>query len=185
MNRHSITAFTIAAVMSFGAAAAVGQDRAGQRTLGRRAAALEARLNLGGVALASWRAASAIQVVGFVWTDQTTPVAYPSLAIRDLTDGRVAATTTGTDLGEFHFMGLGSGSYVIELRDGTNQVQAVSEPLTVVAGDTVGTFLIVTTTDGTRPLQQDFSEAASSVFQTADAANLRGIGGGNAASSER
>ena len=130
-------------------------------------------------------------MVGFVWTDADTPVAYPRLAIRELTDGRVAARTTGTDLGEFRFDGLASGSYVIELLDDADRVQAVGQPLTVVAGDTVGTFLMVSgltvglAPTAARTIEPDFRGAASDVFQSADAANVPGAGGGNAASSER
>ncbi len=126
--------------------------------------------------------ASVIRVVGFVWTDEDTPVAYPRLAIRELTAGRVASRTTGTDLGEFRFGGLASGSYVVELWDDADRVQEVGQPLTVVAGDRVGTFLMV---GGPTIIEEDFRGAVSDVLQSGAAANVSVVGGGNAASSER
>ncbi len=137
MNKQKIAAFVVAAVMSVGPAAARGQSWGLQSTPAQRAATLAERSNLG------FAASSVIRVVGFVWTDEDTPVAFPRLAIRELTDGRVASRTTGTDLSEFRFEGLASGSYVIELLDDADRVQAVGQPLTLVAGDTVGTFLMV------------------------------------------
>ena len=182
MNTQRIAAFAVSAVMSFGPAAALGQDGGPQRTPAQRAAALAERSNLAGFAAMSSLGASVIRVVGFVWTDEDTPVAYPRLAIRELTAGRVASRTTGTDLGEFRFGGLASGSYVVELWDDADRVQEVGQPLTVVAGDRVGTFLMV---GGPSIIEEDFRGAVSDVLQSGAAANVSVVGGGNAASSER
>lgn len=176
MNKQKIAAFVVAAVMSVGPAAARGQSWGLQSTPAQRAATLAERSNLG------FAASSVIRVVGFVWTDEDTPVAFPRLAIRELTDGRVASRTTGTDLSEFRFEGLASGSYVIELLDDADRVQAVGQPLTLVAGDTVGTFLMVSELT---TIEDEFRGGVSEVVQLATAANVTGVGGGNAASSEQ
>jgi hypothetical protein len=131
----------------------------------------------------------------------------------------IVGTTTGTELGEFHFEGLSAGTYIIELlnlgvapstfafapstdgvsrfdidpsvnpanprRTGTpmdsGHVLAVSQPFTVVAGDTVGTFLRVS---GSIQPGLVFG-AGSSIFESAGDAQVGGVGGSNPVSSER
>ncbi len=175
MNKQKIAAFVVVAVMSVGPAAARGQSPGLQSAQAQRAATLLERSNPG-------FAASRIGVFGSVWTNDNTPVAFPRLAIRELTSGRVTSRTTGTASSEFRFEGLATGSYVIELWDDDDRVQAVGEPLTVVAGDAVGTFLMVS---GLTPIEEAFGGVVSDVVQLATAADVTAVAGGNAASSEQ
>ena len=92
--------------------------------------------------------------VGFVWKGDDTPVEHPVLRIRNLQDGQVAARTTGSVLGEFRFDGLDGGSYLIELLDPDDRLLAVGQPLFVLSGETVGTFIRLSTEGG--PLDQRF-----------------------------
>ena len=75
-----------------------GQEPALESRLVRRAAVLAARTNLGG-ANAPFLSTAGVQVVGFAWNEDDTPVEYPVLRIRDLQKGRVAGRTTGTAIG--------------------------------------------------------------------------------------
>ena len=77
------------------------------------------------------------QVVGVASNEDGTPLEYPQLRIRDLQDGQVVASITGTVLGEFMFIGLNPGSYLVELIDANDHVLGVGQPLTLLPGDTV------------------------------------------------
>ncbi len=68
-------------------------------------------------------------------------MSYPLLQIRNLEDGQVVGRTTGTESGEFSFDGLAGGVYLIELLDTESRVLAVGQPLVVLPGETVATFI--------------------------------------------
>ena len=122
-------------------------------------------------------------MIGFAWKGDDTPVEYPALQIRDLQDGRVVARTTGTALGQFRFDNLRGGAYLIELLDAESRVLAVGQPLVVLPGEAVATFIRLSdgaVTDGS----QLFGGSAPAVVQTAANVPVRPIGGGFAASNE-
>jgi hypothetical protein len=180
MNRHRIAAFTVAALVGLGGGAALGQGSGPQQTPAQHASMLADAVDASGIDSAR-RMVSFVRVVGFVWTEKDQHVPYPRLVIRDLANGHVVGETIGTEVGEFRFEGLSAGAYVIELLDESDRVLAVSQMLTVVAGDTVGTFIRVS---GSIRSGLIFG-AGSSVFESAAAARVGGAGGGNPASSER
>ena len=138
---------------------------------------------------------AAVRVIGFAWNADDTPVAYPVLRIRDLQDGQVAARTTGTALGEFRFESLHGGTYLIELLDTESRILAVGQPLVLLPGETVATFIRLSdaaVTDafirlldaGVTDDSQVFDGSAPALVQTADDAQVPAIGGGRAASNE-
>ena len=134
-----------------------------------------------------------VEVVGVARNRDSKPVEYPRVRIRDLQDGRVVASTTGTVLGEFSFTGLSGGSYLIELVDDDDRVLAVGQVLTLMPGETVSTSVVwvegladhrfaLAGSSGTRR----FGGSAPSVVQAASGAQVTGLGGGsNAASNEQ
>ena len=127
--------------------------------------------------------AAAVQVVGVVWKSDDTPVEHPVLRIRNLQEGRAVARTTGTALGEFRFDRLEGGLYLIELLDESDRVLAVGQPLLVLPGETVGTFIRLR---ADRPFDEAlFRGSAPVVVETAADAQVPAIGGGDAASNER
>ena len=150
--------------------------------LARRAALLAARANLGGASAPALDTA-VVRVVGFAWYEDDTPVEYPSLQMRNLLDGAVVARTTGTALGEFRFDSMEGGSYLIELLDASSQILAVGQPLTVLPGETVGTFIRLNEAAGTGEVAS-FAGSAPDVVQTAADAQVTAIGGGFPASNE-
>jgi hypothetical protein len=113
MNRHRTAVFTVSALVGLGGATALGQG-SGPQNLAQKAATLADALSVSSIDSAP-RIASFVRIVGFVWTDQDQPVAYPRLVIRDLINGKVAGETIGTKTGEFRFEGLSASAYVIEL----------------------------------------------------------------------
>jgi len=180
------------ALLVFGGVADAGQEPALESTPMRRAAVLAARANLGSASDSGFGVA-AVQVVGFAWHGDYKPVEYPRLRICDLQDGRVVASTTGTVLGEFSFIGLSGGSYLIELVDDDDRVLAVGQVLALLPGETVSTFVIwvegladqrfaLAGSSGTRR----FGGSAPAVVQAASGAQVTALGGGsNAASNEQ
>ena len=123
-----------------------------------------------------------MRVIGFAWKGDDTPVEYPVLRIRDLQDGQVAARTTGTALGQFRFDNLHGGTYLIELLDTESRVLAVGQPLVVLPGETVTTFIRLS--DAAVTDDSLFGRSAPDVVQTAADAPVRPVGGGRAASNE-
>ena len=144
MERRRILGLVAGALLVSGGVVAVGQEPALESTLSRRATALAERaaLDAGSVPVPT------VQVVGFVWREDDTPVEHPLLRIRNLQDGQVAARTTGSALGEFRFDSLDGRSYLIELLDHDDRILAVGQPLFVLPGETVGTFIRLSTEGG-------------------------------------
>ena len=204
MERHRILGLVAGALLVSGGVMVVGQEPALESALARRATALAGRaaLDAGSVPVLG---TPSVRVVGCVWKGDDTPVEHPVLRIRNLQDGQVAARTTGSALGEFRFDRLDGGSYLIELLDHVDRILAVGQPLFVLPGETVGTFIRLSTgggpldgrfavlSTGGRPVdgRSDitsrglFSASAPGVVQTASEAQVPTIGGGNAASNER
>ena len=182
MKKRRVLGLVAGTLLVSGTVVHAGQEPAPDSTMVRRAAKFAARANLGG-ASASVLGAAAVRVVGVAWKSDNTPVAYPMLRIRNLQGGLVAARTTGTELGEFRFDNLPGGVYLIELLDIHSDILAVGQPLTVLPGETVSTFIrLSNAVIGGSPL---FGGSAPALVQTAADASVRPIGGGYAASNEQ
>ena len=192
METRGILGSIAGALLMSGAAVLAGQEPVQELTLARRADVLAARVNPGAAA-APVIGSSPVQVVGFVWREDDTPVEHPALRIRSRLRGQVAARTTGSVLGEFRFDELDGGSYLIELLDTEDRILAVGQPLTVLPGDTVGTFIRLSDPRGSFDDRgfavidhgERFGGSAPAVVQTADDAGVTSLGGGNVASNER
>ena len=117
-----------------------GQEPELESTLVRRAAVLAARTNFGGN-FSPVLSSAGVQVLGFAWNEDDTPVEYPVLRIRDLQKGQEAGRTIGTATGRFSFDSLNGGVYLIELLDNRDHILAVGQPLVVIPGETVATFI--------------------------------------------
>jgi hypothetical protein len=157
-----------------------GQEPALESRLVRRAAVLAACTNFGGD-FSPVLGTAGVQVLGFAWNEDDTPVDYPVLRIRDLQKGREAGRTTGTATGRFSFDRLGGGVYLIELIDSKDHIVAVRQPLVVIPGETVGTFIRIDDTVGDLDL---FGGSAPGLLEAATNARVRPVGGGFAPSNE-
>ena len=182
MKRCRVLGLGAGTLLVSGAGVNAGQEQALESTLVRRAAVLAVRTNLGG-ASAPVPGTAEVRVVGFAWNGDDAPVEYPVLRIRDLQDGQVVGRTTGTALGQFRFDGLTGGAYLIELLDIESRVLVVGQPLVVLPGETVATFIRLSDAVVT-DASELFGGSAPTVVQTAADAQVRPIGGGYAASNE-
>ena len=97
--------------------------------------------------------------------------------------GQVAAKTVGNERGEFVFSDVDNGTYVIELVDRGERVKAVGEMLSVVASETVATFVVVSNT--APALAALASNAAAAAVSTAASAGVPPISAGSDVSGER
>jgi hypothetical protein len=131
-----------------------------------------------------------VTVVGFVWQRDDLPVEYPRLRIRDLRNGEIAGRTVGSAAGEFRFDQLAGGLYLIELVEAGDRLLAVGQPLDVVSGETVGTFIrlggagVFGLSAGLAGIDR-FGGALSQVVDAGTTGGISPIGGGNATSNER
>ena len=122
-------------------------------------------------------------VVGVAWTSDDAPIPNPRLHLRNLVSGQVAAKTVGNERGEFVFSDVDNGTYVIELVDRGERVKAVGEMLSVVASETVATFVVVSNT--APALAALASNAAAAAVSTAASAGVPPISAGSDVSGER
>jgi hypothetical protein len=80
-------------------------------------------------------------IVGYLWSADSAPIQGATLRLRDLESGLVALTTTSNAGGEFTFSEADGSAYVVEYADEGGRVLAVGSPFSVVAGETVVTFI--------------------------------------------
>jgi hypothetical protein len=84
--------------------------------------------------------------------------------------GRIEAVTAANESGRFSFPGVEGGTYVIELADQMGKVLALGNVFTVAAGETVTTFLRLSTK--VPWFRGFFGNAASAVAATASATGV-------------
>ena len=149
-------------------ALAQGDDLEESVVARRRAAALATRARR--VAAPVPTAVQGVNVVGVAWTSDHEPIPNPRLRLR------------GNEVGEFVFEEIGAGTYLVELVDRGDRVQAVGEVMTVVAGETVATFVVLSNT--APGIAAIASNAAATAVSTASTAGVPAIVGGSDISGE-
>ena len=82
-------------------------------------------------------------VAGQVLNSDRTPLAFARVRLRNLDSGAVIDKTSADHLGEFSFLVVSRGNYVAELFDDADRVVAAGEALTVEAGQTIGTLILL------------------------------------------
>ncbi len=152
-------------------ALAQGDDLEESVVASRRAAALATRARR--VAAPVPTSLQGVNVVGVAWTSDNEPIPNPRLRLRDVVSGGVAASARGNDVGEFVFDELGAGTYLVELVDRSDRVQAVGEVMTVIAGEIVATFVVLSNT--APGIAAIASNAAASAVSAASAAGAPAI----------
>ena len=80
-------------------------------------------------------------VFGYVWNAKNEPIANALVRLRNVTSGRIEATTSAAANGEFAFENLEGGTYVIEYVDEAGKILAVGHVFSVAPGETVATFI--------------------------------------------
>jgi hypothetical protein len=86
-------------------------------------------------------AASATAILGTAWNSDNTPIPSAKIRLRNVLTGKIDANTVASDLGQFSFDGVESGSYVIELVSDSGKVLAISHRFSLAPGETVATFV--------------------------------------------
>jgi hypothetical protein len=119
-------------------------------------------------------------VRGVVWNSDDSPVPNAKVRLRNTHTGRVESNgVTGED-GQFAFIGVESGSYVVELVGDNDRVIAVGQSFRVEAGETVATFVRLAPR---RPwFAGVFSNAANVVIAAASSAGITALGPGGTGS---
>ena len=110
-------------------------------------------------------ASSSASIIGFAWSSADDPVADATLRLRNVLTGRIEATTSANQSGEFAFQNVDGGTYVIELVGAGGALSALGSQFTISTGEMVVTFIRVTS----RPpmLGGFFSNAASAAISSA------------------
>ncbi len=118
---------------------------------------------------ASSRAADS-SIMGIAWDQNNAPLPHARLRLRNTVTGRIEAVTAANESGRFSFPGVEGGTYVIELVDEMGKVLTLGNVFTVAAGETVTTFLRLSTK--VPWFRGFFGNAASAVAATASATGV-------------
>ena len=86
-------------------------------------------------------AAFAATILGSVWDAQNRPVPNAMVRLRNLTTARIEATARSNQSGQFTFLNVEGGSYVLELVNDDSRVIAVGQTFSVAPGETIATFV--------------------------------------------
>jgi hypothetical protein len=103
-------------------------------------------------------------IVGYIWSADSSPIPSAMLRLRDAVSGDVAVTAYSNESGRFTFADVDESTYVVEYVDANGSVLAVGNPFAVAAGETVSTFLRLSSR---RPFGGFFTTAAAAVVASA------------------
>jgi hypothetical protein len=84
-------------------------------------------------------------VFGFVWNPRDEPIPKAAVRLRNVTTGRAEAHAVTTETGEFTFDDIEGGTYLTEYVNDKGRVLAVGHVFTIAPGETVATFIRLTT----------------------------------------
>ena len=115
-------------------------------------------------------------ILGVVRDGTERPVAAARLRVRDLTSGRIVMAGRSDQEGGFHFTGVPSGSYVVELVDENGTVRALSGTCSITSGQVVSTFVRL----GAQPPWYSgfFTNAAMAAVSSAAGLGVTAVGSG-------
>jgi hypothetical protein len=113
------------------AAAAVRASRMAQANAARGAAGA-----------ASAAGARSTSVVGYLWTANNAAITDATVQLRNTVTGQIEMVARTNSAGEFIFNNVDMGSYVIEYTtDSAGRLLALGHPFTVAPGETIATFV--------------------------------------------
>jgi hypothetical protein len=81
------------------------------------------------------------EVVGMAWKADSTPLPQAQVLLRSADDGGEIGRATSDARGEFRFVSVPAGNYLVELRSARDRVLAVGDLFTVEEGKTARTFV--------------------------------------------
>jgi len=85
--------------------------------------------------------ARATTILGSAWTADNAPIRQARIRLRNVITGRVEASAVANDLGQFEFLNVEGGSYLVELVSESGRIQVVGHVFTIAPGETVATFV--------------------------------------------
>jgi len=91
--------------------------------------------------VAMGRAGEGATVRGVAWNSDNTPIPSAKVRLRNTHSGRVEANTVTGEDGQFAFVAVEGGPYVVELVGNNGRVMAVGQSFRVEAGEAVATFV--------------------------------------------
>jgi len=117
--------------------------------------------------------ARATTILGSAWTADNSPIKQARVRLRNVISGRIEATATANDAGQFSFESVEGGSYLVELVSASNKVQVAGHVFTIAPGETVATFVRL----GTRVpwFTNFFGNTVSAVSSTAASEGITAI----------
>ena len=141
---------------------------------GGKTVALNTRVTLPGLP-GSTRAVGArsTSILGAAWEADNTPIPNARLRLRNVLSGKIAATTTANEMGQFAFNDVESGSYLVELVGENGKILAIGHAFTVAPGETVATFVRMRTR--VPWFNGFFGNAASAVSATAASIGITAV----------
>jgi hypothetical protein len=80
-------------------------------------------------------------IVGSAWNADNSPIPHARLRLRNVASGRTEAATIADGEGQFTFVEMPNGTYVVELVSESSRVLTVSTPCNVTVGETAVTFV--------------------------------------------
>jgi hypothetical protein len=101
------------------------------------------------------------------------PLAFAHIRLRNLDSGAVVSQTNADHIGEFIFLVANLGNYMAELFDDHGDVLAVSDPLTVEGGQTVGALIVLPSR--TPSLAALFGNSAAAIVSAAAGAGITAV----------
>jgi hypothetical protein len=98
------------------------------------------------VAGATARAADAFtSIAGTAWKADNTPLPGARVRLRSVVTGKIAGAALADDHGQFRFDQVPAGTYIAELVDESGSVLAVGHVFSAAPGETVATFVRLST----------------------------------------
>jgi hypothetical protein len=91
------------------------------------------------------RPARSTAIQGTAWNADSTPIPAARLRLRNATTGRIVAETVANGTGQFTFTNIEQGTYIVELVNESGKVLAVGDAFMVESGETVATFVRLST----------------------------------------
>jgi hypothetical protein len=99
-----------------------------------------------GVAGATARAADpSSSIAGTAWKADNTPLPGARVRLRSVVTGKIAGAALADDHGQFRFDQVPAGTYIAELVDESGSVLAVGHVFSAAPGETVATFVRLST----------------------------------------
>jgi hypothetical protein len=113
-------------------------------------------------------------IVGTAWRGDNTPLPKALIRLRDAATGEVIGLARADDRGQFQFERIAVGQYLVELVSPGDAVLAVGDVFTVIDGQSVSTF--VRLTSRAPWLSGFFGNTAAAAVATASALGITAIG---------